>query len=260
MYKVEKFVALLEEFAPLSISYKAIEKGDYDNSGLLIKSSDFVSKILFSLDLSKEAVNQAQKIGADTIVTHHPAIYSPVKNMSIDGENAALLSAIKLGMNVISMHLNLDMAKCGIDQSLAEALGAKDCKILDDLDGEHGYGREFICEKAAADIKTDAEKILGTDKIILYGNRQIKLVASFCGGGSSHAQALVEGGKTKADLIVTSDMPHHVLLSLISQKRAVMIIPHYAAEQYGFNKFFEWVKTKISDNAQAEYFIDKRFM
>jgi dinuclear metal center YbgI/SA1388 family protein len=260
MYKIEEFVALLEEFAPLSISYKAIEKGDYDNSGLLIKSSENVSKILFSLDLTTAAVNEAKTMGADTTVTHHPAIYTPIKKMAIDGENAALIAAVELGLNVVSMHLNLDMSKNGIDQSLAEALGAKECKILDDLDGEYGYGREFICEKDLEEIKMDAQKNLQTDKIILYGNGKVKKVASFCGGGSSHAIAMVNSGKTDADLIVSSDIPHHVLEGLISQKRAVMIIPHYVAEQYGFNKFFKWAKERISGVAQAEYFIDKRFM
>lgn len=260
MYKTEEFISILERFAPLSISRSAIEKGDYDNSGLLVKCGDGVNKILFSLDLSSLAVKEAEKFGADTIVTHHPAIYNPIKSLSLSGENASLLSAIKAGINVISMHLNLDMANFGVDESLADALGGKDCKILDDLDGTHGYGREFYAGTSAEEITENAKKVLGTEKIILYGGGKIEKVASFCGGGANQALACVKRGIATADLIVSSDVPHHVLAELIERKKAVMIIPHYAAEQYGFNKFYEWAKAEIGENARAEYFLDKRFM
>ena len=260
MYKIEKFMALLEEYAPLNISLKAIEKGDYDNSGLLVKNNENVSKILFSLDLSKESVEKAKAIGVDTIVTHHPAIYNPIKKLAIDGENSALLFAIKNGFNVISMHLNLDMADKGIDQSLANALGAKECKILDNLDGEHGYGREFIVGQDFLEFERLAKEVLRSDKIISYGDGTVCKASSFCGGGSDYALKAVIKGQTDADLIISSDMPHHILSALVEMNKKVMIVPHYVAEQYGFNKFFTWVKEQVKDSLQVEYFEDKRFM
>lgn len=253
-------MALLEEYAPLKISLKAIEKGDYDNSGLIVKNSENVSKILFSLDISLGAVKRAEEIGADTIVTHHPAIYNPIKRLAVDGENAGLLSAIKKGMNVISMHLNLDMADDGIDQCLAQALGAKKCNILSDLDGKYGYGREFLVGKDLRGFEIDVKKTLKSEKIVTYGEGAISKAASFCGGGSDYAFKAVANGDTDADIIISSDMPHHVLSYLVEKNKKVMIIPHYVAEQYGFNKFFTWVKEQVKDNLQVEYFEDKRFM
>ncbi len=258
MFNIEEFLAVLEEYAPLQISYKAIEKGDYDNSGLLVKNGKNVSKILFSLDLSDLSFKAAEKMGADTIVTHHPAIYNPIKKLSFNGENKDLLSAIKAGMNVISMHLNLDMANDGIDAFLAEGLGGKAFKILDDLDGEHGYGREFVLKGDAEEILIGVKKTFGSDKILLYGSGEVNKAASFCGGGSDYAFSCVIGGKTDADLIVTSDMPHHVLKELIECGKKVMIIPHYVSENYGFKKFYLWAKEKTC--LEAEYFEDKRFM
>ena len=260
MFRTSELLTILEEYAPLEISHKAIQKGDYDNSGLLVKTNQNASKILFSLDLSVEAVKRAEEVGADTIVTHHPAIYNPIKSIDIDGENKALILAIKKGLSIISMHLNLDMAKMGIDYYLAKGLGAAEDIILDDLDGVHGYGRQFKVGKDAEEFLNSAEKELGTDKILFYGNGIVECCASFCGGGSSHALNMVKEGKTDADLIVSSDMPHHILQELIEGGKKVMIIPHYVSENYGFNKFYEWALERLDKKALLYYFEDKRFM
>ena len=78
MFKLNQLMEVIEEYAPLSLSRKMIEKGSYDNSGIIVKSGDNCQKILFSLDLSSESVKKAVELKCDTIVTHHPAIYTPV--------------------------------------------------------------------------------------------------------------------------------------------------------------------------------------
>ena len=130
MYKISDLTTLIQQIAPLSLSYKLIEKGSYDNSGLLVKLSDSADKILFSLDLSEGAVMHAVQNNCDTIVTHHPAIYSPIKSVNIDVDKGLAL-ALKNGINVISMHLNLDVCSLGIDDCLCQGLGGKSPKIID---------------------------------------------------------------------------------------------------------------------------------
>ena len=259
MYSVKEFMKILEGFAPLEISYKAIERGDYDNSGVIVNSGKNVEKVLFSLDLSLATVERAITIGADTIVTHHPAIYRPIKSLDIDGDTASLLKAVTAGLNVISMHLNLDMADEGVDYYLAKAFGGEKQKILDIVCSKNGYGREFAIDKTAEEIKEIAQKVLGTDKVVLYGTGKISKMATFCGGGAEYALSAVEKGLTEASLVLSSDMPHHVLKGLIERGIAVLIVPHYPSEQYGFEKFYQAVKKKAKQ-AQVEYFEDKRFM
>ena len=260
MCSLEKLYAIIEDYAPIEISHKAIERGDYDNSGIIVKNTETVSKILFSLDLSNASVEYAKQMGCDAIVTHHPAIYTPIKNLVYDGQTGALLSAIKAGISIISSHLNLDMATLGIDYYLAKALGATEQKILDRLYQEYGYGREFLLkERSLVDFVNQAKEQLNTDKIIAYGNNAVKKVASFCGGGSSIAMEIVLKGLTDADTIVSSDIPHHVLKELIEKGKNVVIIPHYVSEQYGFNKFYQSVSQKLTD-VETFYFIDDRFM
>ena len=75
--KITEYLKTLEEYAPLYLSKAFIEKGARDNSGIIIKASDEVTKAVFSLDLSEKAIELAKKTKADLIVTHHPAIYYP---------------------------------------------------------------------------------------------------------------------------------------------------------------------------------------
>ena len=45
MYKLKEFLNLLEEYAPLLFSHRLIERGDYDNSGIIVENHDKVQKI-----------------------------------------------------------------------------------------------------------------------------------------------------------------------------------------------------------------------
>ncbi len=260
MCNLEQFMTVLESFAPLNLSKKMIEKGSYDNSGIIVKHHQQINSVLFSLDLSDASVYKAIECGCDTIVTHHPAIYNPIKNLGVTGDTKALLTAVSNGINVISMHLNLDVAKGGIDDCLCKGLGGKNPKIIDQIDSDCGYGKE--AEIDGVEIEQFVNEIkakFGSEKIVFYGAGKVEKIASFCGGGASEAMDKVASGLTDADTIITSDMAHHQLLSLISAEKKVIIIPHYVSEEYGFKKFFDAVSQKV-DKTSMYYFTDKRFM
>ena len=261
MYSLDKFFGVLDKIAPIKYSLMQIEQGDYDNSGILVKMHGEVESALFSLDLSVDAVKRAKRLKCDTIVTHHPAIYHPVKSLSVDGDTAAVALAINYGINVISMHLNLDVAEGGIDDGLFRGLGGEKCKFLNGLDDKAHYGREFGIDGTLADFKKRINKEFGTNKTLVYGNLKNKagVVASFCGAGSEYALAYARKGGV-ANTIVTSDMPHHVLKELTERGKQVIILTHYASENYGFKRFFDRVAGEIKGDVKFFYFEDKRFL
>ena len=264
MLTLTKLYSLLDEYAPFEISREIIKAGGYDNSGIIIKEHENINKILFALDLSVDAVKRAKRLGCDTIITHHPAIYNPINSLDYqDANTGAILLATKYGMNVISMHLNLDFAPLGIDYYLADALGGKGAKILEQSGEKVGYGREFCLNKTT--LKEFVSKVntsVNSNKNLSYGsaNFVFNKVASFCGGGSSHALKALQNGLTDANVIVTSDIPHHVIKEFIDRGVALVIPTHYAAENYGFNKFYEWVSATLGGEIQAYYFDDKRYL
>jgi dinuclear metal center YbgI/SA1388 family protein len=264
MLTINKLYSLLDGVAPFEISKEIIRAGGYDNSGILLNLHQNVEKVAFSLDFSMQAVEFAIKNKCDTIITHHPAIYSPISAIDVmEPLSSALVKAVEKGINVISMHLNLDEAKNGIDHYLAVAIGASDAKILSKDYLEFGYGREFCLNATTLKgLVARLKRELNSNKIVFYGkpNQTFNKVASFCGGGSSHAVKAVCSGQTDAEVIVTSDTPHHVIKELVERGKAVVLPTHYSAENYGFKKFYEGVTQSLTGLAQTYFFEDKRFL
>ncbi len=261
MYSINEFFALLDGIAPLSLSKKMIEKGCYDNSGIIVKSTQNVCKVAFTLDLSENALLSAIENGCDTIVTHHPAIYTPVKSLEIDGATRPLIKAVQKGINVISMHLNLDIASSGIDQCLAIGLGATSVEILEKITDTKGYGRLFTIKKTNTDeFFNNVKQKFQTDKALKYGNQTVEKIASFCGAGADSALKALLSKTVDFDTVVTADIPHHVLKELIEKGKNVIVLSHYASEQYGFNEFYKLVTNLVGDKVETFNFLDERFM
>ena len=235
--KIRNALELLEKHAPLKISYDFINRyGAYDNSGIIVDVEKDITGVVFSLDLTNEAVEKAISLNYNLIVTHHPAIYKGVSNLST---NDVIYKAIKNEIGVISMHLNLDGAPNGIDYWFCKGLGGENAKVLMELDGG-GYGRTFNYNGAIKDFVNNYEKTFNSKKYFIYGNENDKIttVSSFCGAGFGDEEyALSE----KSDLIVSADIPHHLILKVVESGRRVMQVTHYASEIYGFKKFYDAV-------------------
>lgn len=251
-----KIYELIDEAAPFALSAEYVAKyGAYDNSGMLVYGDEEVRGVLFSLDLSVAAVEEAKRTGANCIVTHHPAIFKPIKALA----PSALLSCAQAGFSVISAHLNLDAAKGGIDESLMEGLGGKEpIFVLEELTGG-GYGRIFnVPETSFGDFAERAKKTFRTDRIVCYGGREkIARVACFCGAGLDEAgvEAAFRAG---ADAVVSSDLKHHIIVGAVERGMNVMQLTHYAAECYGFERFYEKMKQKLP--VPCFFFRDERFL
>ena len=257
--KIIEFYKKLCEFAPLSLSEKLCEKdGLYDNSGLIIAPSpeEELKGAAFMLDLTAKGAEKAVKSGCNFIVTHHPAIYSAIK--SIDS-SSALAYCIKNGVAVASMHLNFDCAERGIDYWLAKGLGGDNQLIDEDLGNNCGYGRLFKREETtASNLLNEYKKEFKTDRVTLYGNegQKIKKVASFCGAGLD--ERAVEVAKDfGAEMVVSADIKHHVLLYAIESGLCVLSCTHYATENYGMERIAAGFIKKYKDE-NIIFFGDER--
>ena len=129
--KVKDIIAVIEDFAPLSI-----QEG-WDNSGLCVGSpEDEVSSILLGLDCTEKLVDEAIECGADMIVTHHPLIFSGLKKISPDDPiGAAVIKAVRNGISIYAAHTNADKVIAGVSGAMAARLGLTDVEILEE-DGE----------------------------------------------------------------------------------------------------------------------------
>lgn len=254
--KLKNIFETLNNYAPLNLSKEFVDMvNGYDNSGVIVETDEDIEKIVYALDLTNESVDKAIEVGAKLIITHHPAIYSSIKSLTY--EDGALLKCIQNKIGVISMHLNLDVCSKGIDYYLANGLGAENQEILLNLGSNCGYGRVFKTHLTAKELKNRYMQTFNTDKAVLYGdeNKKINTVASFCGSGLDVSE--LETAKN-ADIYVSSDIKHHVIVSALEKGKCVLDVSHYSSEFYGFNKFYNEIAKNL--NGLEHILVNKLYM
>ncbi len=259
--KLGEVYKLIDGVAPKALSdLYCANFGAYDNSGVLIDVGEEICGVVFSLDFSWGAIQEAKKQGANLIVTHHPAIYGKISDLRVDDFqplDEKLIACIRAGISVVSMHLNLDVAKGGIDECLQRAVclstgadtrSSAETAVMHAVE-DGGYGRAYAVQETTLGALVDGLKNhLQTQRVIVYGDEcaAVNKVASFCGAGgdeSAVAFAVAQG----ADTIVSADFKHHVIALALEKGLNVIALTHYASEQYGFYQFYK----KISESCKV---------
>ena len=238
--KVRDIIAVIEEFAPLSI-----QEG-WDNSGLCVGSpDDEVTSALFALDCTEELVDEAVACGADMIITHHPLIFSGLKKISPDDQvGAAVIKAIKNGIAIYAAHTNADKVIAGVSGAMAAKLGLADVRILSE-DGEGtGLGvvgdlpQPLTADEAVALVK---EKFgLKMLKASRPSDGLISRVAMCGGSGSSLIGAARRSG---AQLYISGDISYHNFFA--PEGFMIMDIGHYESEIEIVNILFSLIMKKF---------------
>ena len=208
----------IDEFAPFNICE------EFDNVGLLVGDAKRnVSNVLISLDLTSGVLNQAKNIDAELIITHHPIIFKPLKHIYSD---ELITQVINSGISVICAHTNLDKVNGGVNDVLAEILGLKDIKILEN---SLEYGRiGHLSEKLDCDsfIKHVAKK-LNTSVRATRFNGSIETVAVLGGAGEF---AWSEAKKSGADAFVTGESKHHIFIEAKRNSFCFVDAGHFETE------------------------------
>ena len=103
-----------------------------------------------------------------------------------------------------------------------------------------------------------AKKTFRTERVLVYGDKDVEKVASFCCAGMDEGSIdfALENG---ADTIVSSDPKHHLIAAAVEKGVNVVVLTHYAAENYGFYEFYQKIKEKCP-LVRAEFFADERLM
>ena len=126
--KIKTLTKKLEKNFPKDIAES------WDNIGLLVGDENReITKVQISLDATEKIIDHAIENKVNLIITHHPIIFSGIKNItSKNFIGKKLLKLIENKIAVYSMHTNLDSAKEGLNQYITEKLGVKTSKILEE--------------------------------------------------------------------------------------------------------------------------------
>ena len=131
-------LAAVERLAPPEF------KMEWDNVGLLCgEKKAEVHKVLVALDPFLTVCEEAEEIGADLIVTHHPLIFTAPRSVT-DGDSVgrSILFLARHCIAAINAHTNLDQAHGGVNDRLAEVLGLQNVTVLEP-EGTDRQGRPW---------------------------------------------------------------------------------------------------------------------
>lgn len=240
MVTLDKITSFLEELAPKELSES------YDNVGLLVgKTEKEINKVLIALDADEKVAKEAESLGVDLVISHHPLIFNPLKRVTDkDSISRTVISLIKSDISLFSMHTNFDSVKSGLgDLFLDKIVKTKGRKPLEG-EGENGIGRiADLCEDLAlSDILKNIKKEFNLVSVRYIGdeNRKISKIAVCNGGGAS----LIYDAKEKgADLYVSGDIKYSQARFAYENDIAFIEIPHYSAEII----FCEFVKEILKE-------------
>lgn len=123
---LKKLASSLDEIFHKSLA------ADWDRVGLQIGNEKRdINKILVTLDLDDEAIEEAVSNNADLVISHHPIIFDPL--VSVTDTTDAGKKVMRLVENEVSAyaaHSNYDIMDEGLSDILAQKLGLKDIKSI----------------------------------------------------------------------------------------------------------------------------------
>jgi dinuclear metal center YbgI/SA1388 family protein len=118
MTRASEIIEAVERIAPEALAES------WDNTGLQVGEPGCeVERVLVSLTPLPEVFEEAEQIGANFLLFHHPLIFRPLENVNTALYPGDLVAhAIKRDLVVHAAHTNYDAAPAGVSVALAEAL------------------------------------------------------------------------------------------------------------------------------------------
>jgi dinuclear metal center YbgI/SA1388 family protein len=124
---VGELLCVLDRLAPFHLAQPG------DDCGLLVGDQEAsVRRILIALELTEPVLGEALAGDYDTILTHHPLLYTPVRSLRESLPRERLLRGlVRADLNLIACHTNLDAAHGGLADMAGQALGLLEMEPLE---------------------------------------------------------------------------------------------------------------------------------
>ncbi len=229
--EIEAYIACL---APKALSCS------WDNCGLLLGSPEKeISKILVALDPFEDVADEAIEVGADLIVTHHPLIFDPLRQITDDtATGRTVMKLISHNISAVNAHTNLDIAPGGVNDCLAQALGLTDVQTI----GQEQLLRMGLTkDKNLHTFLARVKNTLGVPALRYAGKSTLCHRVAVGGGacGSDWTVAREHG----CDTFVTSDVKYNQFRDAYDAGLTIIDAGHFYTE----NPVCEYLSGKLAE-------------
>jgi len=220
---INELLNICYEIAPLDCVWSR------DNVGLLVDREGEINLALVTLDISMDVINEAKELGAQVIISHHPVIFEPLKNVIYSTHTGRrVIELIKNNIACICLHTNYDGAVNGIADELARLAGIAEPKMLINHDGD--YGRYGTLE-TPMELKSYAGKIkrtLNGAAVKAYdAGKPVHKVCVGPGGSAGILPYVLEAG---CDTFVVGEAKHNVFCEARDMGLNLIDAGHFATE------------------------------
>lgn len=245
MTTVGEVYSFLQEKAPFEL-----QEG-FDNAGFLVgREGAQVSKILVTLDITEQVVEEAAEQGAQLIVSHHPVIFGGVQSLTDQTNTGRVLLALaESGIAAICAHTNLDAVEGGVNDALALRLGLAGISQLkqEGVDGQgraYGIGRVgFVSEQPLYDFAMGVKRLLGANGLRLVdGGKPARKIAV---GGGACASMMEDAIAQGCDTFVTSDVKYNHFLDAKAQGLNLIDAGHFPTENVVCPVLCDWLSQQF---------------
>ncbi|MCP3765731.1 MULTISPECIES: Nif3-like dinuclear metal center hexameric protein [Streptomyces] len=209
---------LSEVISALETLWPAERAESWDAVGTVTGDPDQeVGRVLFAVDPVQETVDEAVRLGADLLVTHHPLYLRGTTTVAATTSKGRVVhTLIGNGVALHVAHTNADTADPGVSDALAGALDLRVVRPLvpdtTDPEGRRGLGR--VCEldhplTVREFAARAAERLPRTAQGIRVAGDPEALVRTIAVSGGSGDSLFAHVRAAGVDAYLTADLRHH---------------------------------------------------
>lgn len=150
--RIQDLIGLIHALYPPALAE------EWDQVGLQVGDPRAeVSRVLVCLDVTPATLDEAERCGAQAVLSHHPLLFRPLRSLTCqDPTGESIFRAIRSGLTLIAAHTNLDCATPGLNDWLAETLGLA---AAVPLQASHAPLRKLVVYVPAGHEETVAEAL-----------------------------------------------------------------------------------------------------
>lgn len=200
----------------LEAMWPAARAESWDTVGLVTGDPQAtVERVLLAVDAVDATVAEAEAIGADLLITHHPLLLRGVDTIAETTAKGNLLARlVRAGCALVAAHTNADVVERGTSDELARRLGLGGTTPIDPAadDASLGLGRvgELPEPMTLGALAIAVAKILPATAsgVRAAGDFEARVErVAICGGAGD--SFLSDPAVLAADVYITSDLRHH---------------------------------------------------
>ncbi|MFZ0928875.1 MAG: Nif3-like dinuclear metal center hexameric protein [Syntrophobacteraceae bacterium] len=259
MVRIKDIFQWIDSWAPFRYAES------WDNCGLQVGDPESpVTRVLVALDPASSVLREAQELGCQCVVTHHPLLLRPINCVRTDSwPGSVIRQALLSGISVIAAHTNIDAAPQGTNVQLKDLLGLEGVGPLD-AEAAHCGDEQYLgiglvgllpCEATLESLASRLKGVLGGTVVRITGDlrKPVTKVALCTGSGGSMMEKVLASG---AEVFITGDLKYHDARFAEESGLAVIDIGHFASEKLILEPFGDFLRSKAkSEGAELEVFV-----